>query len=73
MSIISLRAKTNDEIAAEIRAKRATLLAASDWTQMPDGPLGEAQRATWAEYRQALRDLPQAADLSVVTWPDPPE
>lgn len=30
-------------------------LAATDWTQLPDSP---ADKATWATYRQALRDLP---------------
>lgn len=38
-----------------MRNHRDRLLAASDWTQLPDTPV---DRAAWAEYRQALRDFP---------------
>lgn len=51
--------------AAAARASRNALLAASDWTQMPDAPLSAPQRAAWATYRQALRDWPDAPG-----WPD---
>lgn len=53
--------------ASSARASRNALLAASDWTQMPDAPLSAPQRATWATYRQALRDWPDAPG-----WPDAP-
>ena len=52
------------------RQKRNLILQASDWTQMPDAPLTEAQVAKWKTYRQKLRDLPQdypKADKAV--WP----
>lgn len=53
-----------------IRLKRNGLLAASDWTQLTDAPV---DRATWATYRQALRDLPQQAGFpSNVQWPVEP-
>lgn len=39
-----------------IRARRDKLLAASDWTQLPDAPV---DAEAWAGYRQELRDLPQ--------------
>lgn len=52
----------------ETRATRDRLLTASDWTQLPDAPLTDAQRAAWAAYRQALRDLPATGD----DWPAPP-
>lgn len=40
------------------RIIRSLKLEASDWTQVPDSPLTEAQREAWRTYRQALRDLP---------------
>ena len=58
----------------EIRLDRNTLLAKSDWTQMPDSPLTQEQKQAWADYRQALRDLPQSnLDLDAVKWPQQPE
>lgn len=50
-----------------LRAERDRLLAASDWTQLPDAPLADEQRTAWRDYRQALRDLPETGD-----WPAPP-
>lgn len=64
---------TTDELFANIRGKRMTLLAACDWTQITDSPLSHEQRAAWATYRQALRDLPATCDLSDPVWPDAPE
>jgi hypothetical protein len=40
----------------QIKLWRNEQLAASDWTQVADSP---ADKAAWAIYRQALRDLPQ--------------
>ena len=57
---------------AHMRAMRDDALNASDWTQMPDVPLSPEQRAAWAAYRQALRDLPQHPDWPHVTFPNPP-
>jgi len=54
-----------------IRSKRDALLSQSDWTQVPDAPVDQA---AWAEYRQALRDLPQQAGFPTeITWPVKPE
>lgn len=65
------------DVEREMRIMRNRLLFASDWTQMPDAPLTEAQRAEWAAYRQALRDVPQnnanATSLDEVQWPLKPE
>lgn len=47
------------------RSERDMLLAASDWTQLPDVP--EATRKKWAPYRQKLRDNPTGP------WPKPPK
>lgn len=54
------------------RDTRDKLLRATDWTQMADAPLSAAQKATWALYRQALRDLPSVAGFPDVPWPTPP-
>jgi hypothetical protein len=61
------------ELAAARRAERDARLAACDWTQLPDAPLDDAARAAWAEYRQALRDVPgQPGFPGAVQWPAPP-
>jgi hypothetical protein len=53
-----------------LRAERRTRLAACDWTQLPDTPLTEEQKATWSVYRQALRDLPaNTTDIYNIEWP----
>jgi|GEM_PF-1511320 len=57
---------------AAIRAQRNGLLAACDWTQMPDAPLTAAQKATWAVYRKALRDFPETCDPMNPVWPARP-
>lgn len=57
------------------RETRDSLLAESDWTQMPDSPLTDAQKASWATYRQSLRDLPSHANwpfLLDTDWPTKP-
>lgn len=54
-----------------IREERKILLIESDWTQMPDSPLTEEQKAEWATYRQALRDM-TLADMVNANYPTPP-
>ena len=54
-----------------VRAKRDQLLSQSDWTQVADAP---GDKAAWATYRQALRDLPASgSDPDVLTWPTSPD
>lgn len=57
-----------------IRAQRDARLRACDFTQLPDAPLSLEERAAWAVYRQALRDLPglYADDPASLVWPNPP-
>lgn len=43
--------------AQEIREQRNFLLQESDWTRMDDNQLSESDRESWANYRQALRDI----------------
>jgi len=50
-----------------LRMERDSRLTSSDWTQQPDAPV---DRAAWARYRQALRDLPATIeDPADVVWP----
>jgi hypothetical protein len=56
-----------------LRQTRNGLLSESDWTQIPDAPLTEAQKTEWQTYRQQLRDLPSnTEDPRNVTWPTKP-
>lgn len=62
-------APSAEDLRAARRRRRDQLLAASDWTQLPDSPLSEDDRTEWAIYRQALRDL----DMDGTSWPLAPE
>jgi hypothetical protein len=58
------------EQAAAVRADRTKRLADSDWTQVEDSPV---DKAVWATYRQALRDITSQAGFPWdITWPDAP-
>ena len=57
---------------AKIRSQRDTLLAACDWTQLPDVPLDTEQKQAWVVYRQALRDVTSQADPYNIEWPVAP-
>lgn len=70
-----LEARAKAEALERLRAERDRLLRDSDWAMLPDAPLTAEQRAEWAAYRQALRDLPQQAadrDPREVIPPRPP-
>jgi len=52
------------------RNKRNQLLAETDWTQVADATV---DKAAWATYRQALRDVPaQSGFPNTITWPTEP-
>jgi len=52
------------------RESRNLMLSESDWTQVADAPV---DKAAWAAYRQALRDIPQQAGFPTsITWPVKP-
>ena len=54
-----------------LRAERDAKLAASDWTQLSDAPV---DKAAWAAYRQALRDLlANTANPANPVWPQEPK
>jgi hypothetical protein len=61
----------SDEIyLARMRYWRDTELARTDWTQVEDAPV---DKAAWATYRQALRDLPASnADPRQIELPAQP-
>jgi hypothetical protein len=51
---------------AKARQERDALLAACDWTQVPDSPLSPEDKATWAIYRQNLRNMPQNQSVETI-------
>lgn len=56
--------------AAQVRAERNGKLTASDWTQVADAPV---DKAAWATYRQALRDVTAQEGFPwTITWPEQP-
>jgi hypothetical protein len=56
------------------RKDRDSLLAACDWTQVPDSPLSAEKRTAWGVYRQNLRDVPKQANFPfTIQWPQKPE
>lgn len=60
----------NDQKWEQIKLWRNSQLAQSDWTQLPDAPV---DKAAWATYRQALRDLPaQGGEADDAEFPTAP-
>lgn len=58
------------EQAKAIRSQRTDKLKGSDWTQVADAPV---DKAAWATYRQALRDITAQPGFPWDTqWPDAP-
>jgi len=58
------------EQAKSVREQRNTKLSDCDWTQLADST---ADKAAWAAYRQALRDVPSQSSFPWdITWPDAP-
>jgi hypothetical protein len=56
-----------------VRAERDRRLSDCDWTQVADAPLTATEKTAWADYRQALRDVPQDFDSpDDVVWPEVP-
>lgn len=61
-----------ETIAASNRLRRNKALAASDWTQLPDSPLSETERAEWKAWRQELRELELTRPIADEEWPADP-
>lgn len=65
------KAAKDAEVSAAVRADRDKRLSDTDWTQVADAPV---DKAAWATYRQALRDVPaQVGFPHNVNWPAQPE
>ena len=63
-------ASKDAEQAKAMREQRSTKLAECDWTQVADAPV---DKAVWATYRQALRDVTTQTGFPwTITWPDAP-
>jgi hypothetical protein len=64
------KAMKDAEQAERVRADRNSKLADCDWTQLADSPV---DKAAWATYRQALRDVPTQAGFPwAINWPTQP-
>ena len=62
-------AGANDRAAAEVREKRNSLIAETDYLALSDNTMTSAMQS----YRQALRDIPSQAGFPTnVTWPTKP-
>lgn len=63
-------------VLADIRNYRARFLLGTDWTQIPDNTLTDAQKQEARTYRTALRNITSGLDnpknIEDVTWPTPP-
>ena len=61
---------TKESLSASVRTERNAKLAETDWTQIIDST---ADKAAWATYRQALRDITTQAGFPLtVEWPVQP-
>lgn len=64
------KASKDKEQAKSVRQTRNDKLKECDWTQIADST---ADKAAWATYRQALRDVTTQAGFPwTITWPDAP-
>jgi len=64
------KAMKDAEQAASVRASRTQKLNDSDWTQIADST---ADKAAWATYRTALRNVPAQAGFPwTIIWPESP-
>jgi hypothetical protein len=64
------KAMKDAEQAANVRNSRTEKLKDSDWTQIADST---ADKAVWATYRQALRDVTKQSGFPwTITWPTQP-
>ena len=64
------KAAKDAEQATSVRNTRTEKLKDSDWTQLTDST---ADKAAWATYRQALRDITAQAGFPwTIDWPDAP-
>lgn len=73
VDVVRVEDTGSNEGVSDPRIKRNTLLAACDWTQLPDVPSWVNVQA-WRTYRQKLRDITtQTGFPDRVEWPTPPQ
>jgi hypothetical protein len=64
------KAMKDAEQAKSVRTSRGEKLKDSDWTQVADAPV---DKAAWATYRQALRDVTEQSGFPwTIEWPETP-
>ena len=64
------KARRDAEQGENVRRSRNQMLTETDWTQLEDSPV---DKAAWATYRQALRDVPTQEGFPwTVQWPEKP-
>jgi hypothetical protein len=64
------KARKDAEQASAVRQTRNQRLSQSDWTQLEDST---ADKAAWATYRQALRDMSEQEGFPwTIQWPEQP-
>ena len=76
--IVDMTAEEKDQVdkkqESQVRGQRNYMLFQCDWTRLDDVLLTESQRAAWATYRQALRDITAQPEFPwTVNWPVQPE
>ncbi len=66
----------SESLWSEIRKQRNASLTRSDWTQLLDVPLTQAQKDAWNVYREELRNVPSTNTdvefIDDISWPIPP-
>ena len=68
---VAYKARKDAEQAKSVRDDRNKRLTETDWTQVADAPV---DKAAWATYRQALRDVPSQAGFPWdIQWPTQPK
>ena len=64
---------TNEELSAKKRSERDAMLKSTDVYMLPDFPISDEKRELYKQYRQYLRDLPEAEsfpDVEVMSFDD---
>jgi hypothetical protein len=69
---IEERPYTEEQAMSALRTERNLRLENSDYTQLPDVNLTEAQVEAWRVYRQELRDITDNIVWNVTQWPRKP-
>jgi hypothetical protein len=63
-----------EEIGDAVRAQRDAILSQTDWIVTKSLEAGQPVPQEWADYRQALRDIPTQSGFPLaVVWPVKPE